>query len=103
MSTLWPYTMVQTCIVHLLRNSFHYARRQHWDVIAKAPNHPHRIDRGRDQRPVRGARRRLGCRYPAIVRLRDNTSTEFVPFTAFDVEIRRVTSWGTGFTPLCPS
>jgi putative transposase len=35
-STVWPATITQTCIVHLLRNSFRYAGRQHWDAIAKA-------------------------------------------------------------------
>jgi hypothetical protein len=34
--TVWPKTVVQTCVVHLLRNSFKYAGRQHWDAIAKA-------------------------------------------------------------------
>src|SRR4029453_12959829 len=33
---VWPRTVVQTCVVHLLRNSFRYASRQHWDAIAKA-------------------------------------------------------------------
>ncbi len=28
--------MVQTCVIHLLRASFRYAGRQHWDAIAKA-------------------------------------------------------------------
>ncbi|SDD57377.1 Transposase, Mutator family [Actinokineospora iranica] len=31
-----------------------------------------------------------GARYPAIVRLWHNAWAEFVPFLAFDVEIRRV-------------
>ncbi len=34
--TVWPRTIVQTCVVHLLRNSFRYAARQDWDKIAKA-------------------------------------------------------------------
>ncbi|ATZ22116.1 Transposase, Mutator family [Streptomyces lavendulae subsp. lavendulae] len=33
--TVWPRTTVQTCVVHLLRNSFRYAARQDWDKIAK--------------------------------------------------------------------
>src|SRR3569833_2071482 len=33
---VWPQALVQTCIVHLLRNSFRYAARQDWDKIAKA-------------------------------------------------------------------
>ena len=34
--TVWPRAIVQTCVVHLLRNSFRYAARQDWDKIAKA-------------------------------------------------------------------
>jgi hypothetical protein len=33
--TVWPRTIVQTCVVHLLRNSFRYAARQDWEKIAK--------------------------------------------------------------------
>lgn len=33
--TVWPRTIVQTCVVHLRRNSFRYAARQDWDKIAK--------------------------------------------------------------------
>lgn len=34
--TVWPRTIVQTCVVHLLRNSFRYAARQDRHKIAKA-------------------------------------------------------------------
>src|SRR4051794_24605211 len=33
---VWPRTVVQTCVIHLLRASFRYASRAHWDAIAKA-------------------------------------------------------------------
>jgi putative transposase len=90
-TTVWPRTVTQTCVVHLLRNSFRYAGRQHWDAIAKA------------LRPVytapteAAARERFsefteawGARYPAVVRLWERAWAEFVPFLAFDTEIRRV-------------
>jgi transposase-like protein len=32
--TVWPRTIVQTGVVHLLRNSFRYAARQDWEKIA---------------------------------------------------------------------
>jgi putative transposase len=32
----WPLAVTQTCVIHLLRASFRYAGRQHWDPIAKA-------------------------------------------------------------------
>lgn len=33
-NNVWPRTVVQTCVVHLLRNSFFYAGRQDWAKIA---------------------------------------------------------------------
>ena len=33
---VWPQAITQTCVVRLLRASFRYAARQHWDAIAKA-------------------------------------------------------------------
>ncbi|WP_235013691.1 IS256 family transposase, partial [Parafrankia sp. Ea1.12] len=32
---VWPATIVQTCIVHLLRNSFRYASKKDWPALAK--------------------------------------------------------------------
>jgi len=34
-SSVWPQTIVQTCVVHLLRNSFRYPSRRDWPQIAK--------------------------------------------------------------------
>ena len=34
-AAVWPQTVVQTCIVHLLRNSFRYASKKDWSQIAK--------------------------------------------------------------------
>ena len=34
-SAVWEKTIVQTCIVHLLRNSFRYASKRDWGMIAK--------------------------------------------------------------------
>ncbi|WP_370950361.1 IS256 family transposase [Amycolatopsis sp. cg5] len=90
-TTVWPQTITQTCVVHLLRNSFRYAGRQHWDAIAKALKPVYTA-------PTEAAARERfgefadawGARYPAIVRLWDNAWAEFVPFLAFDPEIRRV-------------
>ena len=35
MNAVWEKTIVQTCIVHLLRNSFKYVSRRDWAEIAK--------------------------------------------------------------------
>ncbi|MBB5940276.1 transposase-like protein [Streptomyces zagrosensis] len=34
-NAVWPAAIVQTCVVHLLRNGFRYAARQDWEKIAK--------------------------------------------------------------------
>ena len=84
-------TITQTCVVHLLRNSFRYAGRQHWDAIAKAlkPVYTAPTEAAARERFAEFAEA-WGSTYPAIVRLWDNAWAEFVPFLAFDPEIRRV-------------
>src|SRR5437763_8236030 len=32
---VWPHTIVQTCIIHLIRNSFRLVPRKHWDALRK--------------------------------------------------------------------
>jgi putative transposase len=87
----WPQTVVQTCVVHLLRNSFRYASRAHWGQVAKdlkpiytAPTEAAALDAFAEFSETWEAR------YPAIIRLWEGAWAEFVPFLAFDVEIRRV-------------
>ncbi|MEE1798080.1 IS256 family transposase [Streptomyces sp. JV176] len=86
-----PRTIVQTCVVHLLRNSFRYAARQDWDKIAKAlrpvctaPNEDAAMERFLEFQEA------WGRKYPAIVKLWSDAWAEFVPFLSFDVEIRKV-------------
>ncbi|MEC4020019.1 IS256 family transposase [Streptomyces sp. H27-D2] len=90
-NTVWPATIVQTCVVHLLRNSFRYAARQDWDKIAKAlkpvytaPTEDAALERFMEFTET------WGTKYPAIVRLWESAWAEFVPFLQFDVEIRKI-------------
>lgn len=90
-NTVWELAVVQTCIIHLIRNTFRFASRKYWDEMS------------RDLRPVytapseSAARERFtefttkwGQQYPAIIKMWDNAWSEFVPFLDYDVEIRRV-------------
>ena len=90
-NTTWEQTVVQQCIVHLIRNSFRYAGRQHRDAIVRslkpvytAPSEQAAKDRFEEFAAE------WGGRYPAIVQLWKNSWAEFVPFLEYDVEIRRV-------------
>ncbi|MFF0531135.1 IS256 family transposase [Nocardia amikacinitolerans] len=88
---VWPLATVQTCIIHLIRNTFRLAGRQHWDALR------------RDVKPIYTAvhataaraaldelTERWGAKYAAIVRLWENAWEEFIPFLDYDIEIRRV-------------
>ncbi|WP_280489287.1 IS256 family transposase, partial [Nocardia farcinica] len=34
-NTVWELAVVQTCIIHLIRNTFRFAPRQHWDEMSR--------------------------------------------------------------------
>ena len=88
---VWPQTIVQTCIIHLIRNTFRLASKRDWDAIK------------RDLKPIytapspAAARAALdelaekwGTKYGAIIRLWENAWEEFIPFLDYDLEIRTV-------------
>ena len=88
---VWPLATVQTCIIHLIRNTFRLASKRDWDALK------------RDIKPVytavspaaaRDAMDQVteawGSRYPAITRLWDNAWEQFIPFLDYDIEIRKV-------------
>jgi transposase-like protein len=88
---VWPQAIVQTCIIHLIRNTFRLTSRRYWDELK------------RDLKPIYTAvnasaaraafddlAEKWGPRYPAVVRLWDNAWAEFIPFLDYDVEIRKV-------------
>jgi transposase-like protein len=88
---VWPQAVTQTCIVHLLRASFRYAARQDWDAIARAlkPVYTAPTESAALERFLEFSEA-WGGKYPAIVKLWENSWSEFVPFLAFDSEIRKV-------------
>ena len=90
-TNVWPEAIVQTCIIHLIRNTFRLTSRRYWDQLK------------RDLRPIYTAVNAAAARaafdeladkwadrYPAVIRLWDNAWAEFIPFLDYDVEIRRV-------------
>jgi transposase-like protein len=90
-ANVFPLTIVQTCILHLIRNTFRLASKRDWDALK------------RDVKPIytavnadaaRAAFDTLadswGTQYPAVIRLWDNAWAEFIPFLDYNVEIRKV-------------
>ena len=63
--TVWEKTIVQTCIVHLLRNHFRYASKRDWAADRQGPEAGlHRSVRGRGAGPVRRIHRQVGETLP---------------------------------------
>jgi putative transposase len=88
---VWPQAITQTCIVHLLRNTYRYASKADWAAIAKdlkpvytAPSEQAALDAFAEFSDT------WEKKYPAIVRLWTNAWAEMVPFLAFDTEIRKI-------------
>jgi putative transposase len=90
-ANVWPHTIVQTCIVHLIRNTFRLVGRQDWDAVK------------RDIKPIYTApnpdaalialaelEEKWNKKYGAMVRLWRNAWEEFIPFLDYDIEIRRM-------------
>jgi transposase-like protein len=88
-ANVWPRTIVQTCVVHLIRNTFRLASRADWDAVKRdikpiytAPN-PDAALVALDE-----LAEKWGKKYGSIIRLWRNAWDEFVPFLDYDVEIR---------------
>lgn len=89
--TTWPQAEVQTCVVHLVRNSLRYASKKHWAQITKAMKAIYTA-------PTVQAAEDLFAefsdewreKYPAMIRSWENSWDEFTPFLAFPTEIRKI-------------
>jgi putative transposase len=92
-NTVFPATIVQTCVVHLIRNTFKYSSKRYWAEIA------------RDLKPVYTAvnadaaaaafetfDEKWSGRYPAIGKLWRAAWDNFVPFLDLDIEVRNLLS-----------
>ena len=86
---VWPQTIVQTCIIHLIRNTFRLTSRKESDAIKRdikpiytAPN------AGAALAALEELGDKWGTRYPAMIRLWRNAWNEFIPFLDYDVDIR---------------
>ncbi|WP_435069964.1 IS256 family transposase [Amycolatopsis thermoflava] len=88
---VWPAAIVQTCIIHLIRNSFRLTSRKYTDALKRdlkamyeAPNTT------AAEAALQELDDKWSTQYPALVRLWRNAWTEFVPFLDYDVEIRKM-------------
>jgi putative transposase len=88
---VWPLTIVQTCIIHLIRNTFRLASKRDWDAIKRAIRPIYTaINAAAALAALDELEAEWGQRYGAIIRLWRNAWEQFIPFLDYDLEIRTV-------------
>ena len=87
----WPQAIVQTCVIHLIRNTFRLASKRDWDPLRRDVKPIYTaVNAAAARAALDDLTERWGQRYPAITRLWENSWEEFIPFLDYDIEIRRV-------------
>jgi transposase-like protein len=88
---VWPKATVQTCVVHLIRNSLRYASKADWAAITRglrkiyqAPSIEAAVVEFDTFAGV------WQSKYPAMIDMWQRMWDEFVPFLAFPVELRKI-------------
>jgi putative transposase len=88
---VWPQTVVQTCIVHLIRTSLRYASRADWQDVARdlkpihtAVNEEQALER------LAEFSEKWEAKYPAAVKAWERSWSEVAPFLRFEQPIRQV-------------
>jgi len=88
---VWSQAIVQTCIIHLIRNTFRLSSRRDWDAIKRAIRPIYTaVNAAAARQAFDELAETWGRRYPAITRLWDSAWEEFIPFLDYDLEIRTV-------------
>jgi len=87
----WPDATVQTCVVHLVRNSLRYASKADWQKISADLKSIY------TSATVAAAEARFGefcerweTKYPAMIKMWKSSWSEFVPFLDFPTDIRKL-------------
>lgn len=87
----WPQATIQTCVVHLVRNSLRYASKKHWAQISKDLKriyHSPTIEAAEHELEVFAEA--WEAKYPAMVGLWRRSWAEFIPFLDFPLEVRKL-------------
>ena len=87
----WPKATVQTCVVHLLRNSMSYAGWKDRRQIAKELRPVYTaVDAAAAEAALEAFEAGIGARYPAIGQIWRRQWEQFTPFLDYPPDIRKV-------------
>lgn len=90
--TIWPHTIVQTCVVHLIRASLRYASYTERKKLAAAlkPVYTAATEQAAEQALLELAESPLGRKHKAAIGVWERAWDRFTPFLAFPPELRKV-------------
>jgi putative transposase len=88
---IYPQTVVQTCVVHLIRHSLKYVPRREREQVARDLKPIYTaVDADAAQAALEAFDERWGARFPVITQAWLNAWEYVTPFLAFPPELRRV-------------
>src|SRR6266513_6060675 len=88
---IFPHTVVQTCIVHLIRHSLKYVPRREREHVARDLKPIYTaVDADAAQAALEAFDEKWGSRFPVITQAWLNAWEYVTPFLAFPPELRRV-------------
>jgi putative transposase len=88
---VYPDTVVQTCIVHLIRSSLKYVPRREYDTVVKDLKPIYTaINAEAAERALETFEEKWGARLPVIGQAWRDSWEYVIPFLAYEPEIRRV-------------
>lgn len=89
--TVWPQAIVQTCVLHLLRNCLRFVAHDDRKPVAAAMRPIYTaVNQAAAAAALDTLRRDWGGKYPGIIAAWERAWTRFTPFLEFDVAIRKV-------------
>jgi putative transposase len=90
---VFPATTVQTCLVHLIRQSLRYVPRRSYDQVVKDLRPIYTaVDAGAAMAALEAFEEKWGGQLPVIGQAWRNSWEYVIPFMAFEPEVRRVIS-----------
>jgi transposase-like protein len=90
---VFPATIVQTCIVHLIRHSLKYVPRRERERVARDLKPIYTaVDADAAEAALEAFDQQWGARFPVITRAWLDAWQHVIPFLAFPAEVRRVIS-----------
>src|SRR5579872_4410028 len=88
---IYPETVVQTCIVHLIRHSLRYVPRRQYDQVVKDLKPIYTaIDADAALQALEAFDQKWGAQLPVITKAWRDSWEHVIPFMAFPPEVRRV-------------